>query len=100
MLSMNEKKQESAGSLHAFFVAAFPKLLVSFLLAFDSISQPAGSYLFFKRSMRMKKKIWHFYLVALWNLQNKITRYAINKWSDKGFLDSHGFITELTDDRN
>ena len=48
----------------------------------------------------MKKKIWHFYLVALLNLQNKITRYAINKWSDKGFLDSHGFITELTDDRN
>jgi len=30
MLLTNKKKQESAGSLHAFFVAAFPKLLVSF----------------------------------------------------------------------
>lgn len=48
----------------------------------------------------MKKKLWRFYLIFLWKVQNKLTHYAINKWCDKGFLDSHGFITDLDDDKN
>lgn len=48
----------------------------------------------------MKKKLWHFYLVILWKIQHKITRYAIDKWFDKKLFDDYGMLTDLKDDRN
>jgi len=48
----------------------------------------------------MKKKLWHLYLIFLWKLQQRITKYTIDKWFSKKLFDEYGFLTDLKDDRN